>query len=138
MIMRGLKRSNWRVKELSYFSIVRPLLEYSTTVWCPYKNKDIATLESIQRKAFRWVFKFKKKDKISSLMEDKGWHPLEKRRKDADLRTYYKILSGTFPFRLPNRSPHKYNTRLGITKMSSHMDAMKHFFVNRIVDLIDQ
>ena len=38
-----------------YKSIVRPLLEYATCIWSPYLKKDIRRLESVQRKATKFV-----------------------------------------------------------------------------------
>ena len=44
------------VKEVCYKSMVRPILEYSSTVWSPYTDKNIINLiESVQRRAARFV-----------------------------------------------------------------------------------
>ena len=54
--MFGLIRRNITYKEkeliiLMYKAIVRPHLEYCIQAWIPYRNKDIDTLERIQKTA---------------------------------------------------------------------------------------
>jgi len=39
---------------LLYKSMVRPYLEYTNSVWCPYKQGDIKELEKIQKELLNW------------------------------------------------------------------------------------
>ncbi|MEW8545255.1 MAG: reverse transcriptase family protein [Candidatus Thiodiazotropha sp.] len=76
-----------------YKSLVRPHLEYATTVWSPMFKKDSVILENVQRRATRMV------NTISNLSyEDRlkrlGLPSLEYRRLRADMIEVYKILNG--------------------------------------------
>ena len=55
-IKRNLKHANRDLIELAYASPVRSILEYSSTVWDPFYQKDIDRLERVQRRAARFVF----------------------------------------------------------------------------------
>ena len=47
-IKRNQKHANRDLKELAYTSLVRSILEYSSTVWDPFYQKDIDRLERVQ------------------------------------------------------------------------------------------
>ena len=53
LIKRFVGTTNVNVFSTLYLSLVRPILEYSVPIWCPYLVKDICDLESIQRRASR-------------------------------------------------------------------------------------
>ena len=36
---------------LLYKAMVRPHLEYANSVWCPYKKRDIESIEKVQKRA---------------------------------------------------------------------------------------
>ena len=54
-IRRNLKACKPPIKTAAYNAMVRPTLEYASTVWDPYHNHQIATLERVQRRAARFV-----------------------------------------------------------------------------------
>jgi len=41
------------VKEKAYKTLVRPIFEYSSTVWDPHTTADVKKIESVQRTAAR-------------------------------------------------------------------------------------
>ena len=73
----NLKHANRDIKELAYTSLVRSILEYSSTVWDPFYHKDIDRLERVQRRAARFVFNdYKPLSSVTSMVSQLGWKPL--------------------------------------------------------------
>ncbi len=72
---------------------VRPLLEYCSTVWNPYRKAHVSMIENVQRKFTRKVLGFRKipyVERLGSL----GLFSLELRRLQNDLCMMFQILSG--------------------------------------------
>ena len=85
-IKRNLKHANRDIKELAYASLVRSILEYSSTVWDPFYQKDIDRLERAQRRAARFVFNdYKPFSSVTSMVSQLGWKPLAERRREHRL-----------------------------------------------------
>ena len=75
-----LKRNIWvhnkDLKPTAYKTLVRPQLEYASTVWFPNTDLDINKLESVQRRAFRWVTRdYQYTYSVSTMLQDLNWHP---------------------------------------------------------------
>ncbi len=72
-VRRNLKHSSSSFKETAYISLVRSILDYSATVWDPYLQKDIDSLESVQRRAARFVKKdYSRKSSVTEMMNNLG------------------------------------------------------------------
>ena len=56
-VVRNLRHANKQVKCSAYLTLVRPLLEYCSSVWDPHQQYLIDKIESVQRKAARYVCK---------------------------------------------------------------------------------
>ena len=54
-IRRNLYKCSQSTKAKTYSSMVRPILEYCSTVWDPHFHKDINELEKVRRRAPRWA-----------------------------------------------------------------------------------
>ena len=54
-IKRNIKMKDNTLKEKAYKAIVRPTVEYCTTVWDPHYKTQAATTEKVQTRAARWV-----------------------------------------------------------------------------------
>ena len=54
-LQRNLYRCTQEIKDLSYKTLVRTKLEYACSVWNPYTAKNTNKLESVQKKAARFV-----------------------------------------------------------------------------------
>ena len=44
-----------KTKADAYKSLVRPVVEYTSTVWSPHTKKNITKVDTVQRKSARWV-----------------------------------------------------------------------------------
>ena len=55
-IKRNIQTNIHKIKETTYKTYVRPLLDYSATVWDPWQKKYINQIEMIQHRAVRYIF----------------------------------------------------------------------------------
>ena len=103
-LRRNLKIPSIRIKEQAYQTLVRPLVEYASTVWDPYTKTDIDKIEAVQRRAARYVISnFHNRSSVSNMLLRLKWKPLAKRRKDARLMMMYKIDRELVAIRKENR-----------------------------------
>ena len=91
-LRRNLRINNEAVKNTAYTSLVRPGLEYCSTVWNPY-TKDLSyKLEMLQKRAARYVTnRYHNTSSVSSMIDHLGWETLESRRTKAQLIMIYKM-----------------------------------------------
>ena len=81
-----------------YKSLIRPLLEYCSTVWSMMFKKDSEKLEKVQRKATKLVGSIRDKD-YPSRLRYLDLPSLVYRRRRADLLQVYRYFSGLDQFR---------------------------------------
>ena len=75
--------------------MVRPIIEYASTVWAPHTLTNINQLESIQRRAARFCFNdYSTFSSVTRMISSLNLPTLEQRRNKAKLITMYKILNG--------------------------------------------
>ena len=94
-----LRRNLWfcprDVKATAYKTLVRPVLEYASCAWDPYKIGQINKLEAVQRKAARFVTgNFQRDSSVTQMLSDLNWESLEHRREKSRLVMLYKIHKG--------------------------------------------
>ena len=93
----GCLKTNIRVhnkdlKSIAYKILVRPQLEYASTVWYPHHDKDIKKVEAVQRRAARWAIRdYKYTSSVTAMLKDLNWRPLDQRRIDSRLLMMYKV-----------------------------------------------
>jgi hypothetical protein len=84
-----------KIKEQAYKSLVRPQLEYATTVWDSYHKNQIDKIEKVQRRAARYVTgRHRNRSSVNTMLEDLKWKSLQtRRRKEARMIMMYKIIN---------------------------------------------
>ena len=90
---RNLQINSVKVEESAYKGLVRPILEYSSSVWDPYHKKYIEQLEMVQRRAARYALgRYHNTSSVTDMLKELQWETLEERRRKARLTMFYKIL----------------------------------------------
>ena len=127
------------VKRLSYITFVRPILDYACTIWPPYYQTYIRSIEMVQRRAARFVMnKYSNYDSVSQMLDTLGLNTMEDRRNKLRAVMVYKIIHNlvdvepcnylTFS-QLPTRGHHHRFQQLPIYtdsyKYSFYPDAIK-------------
>ena len=86
---------NSDIKEKAYTSLVRPAVEYASSVWDPHLQKDINKLEIIQRRSASYVTnRYPNTSSVETMLQQLQWPTLEERRKKARLTLLYKVANG--------------------------------------------
>ena len=84
-LRRNFKDCTTQVKAATYTTMVRPTLEYATTVWDPYLQKDIKAVEQVQRRAARYVlndYSTRTPGCVTGMVSKLHWESLETRRRN--------------------------------------------------------
>ena len=82
-------------KESAYKGLVRPVLEYGSSVWDPQSILLQDELEKVQKRAGRFVTG-NETGSVTGILEQLKWESLKKRRKDSRLIMLYKSLKNMF------------------------------------------
>jgi hypothetical protein len=101
-LRRNLKISNPEIKETAYKGLVRPITEYSCSVWDPHQKTHIDSLEMVQRRAARFVLnRYHNTSSVTKMLQFLEWESLQARRTRARLTIFYKILHDQIAITLP-------------------------------------
>ena len=108
-IRRNLNKCPENVKEQAYLALVRPQLEYGCCAWDPHIQKQIKDIESIQKRAARFVKNeySTTPGTVTNLLNVLKWPPLQKRRKVARLTMMFKVVSGQSAVQIPSYKTQK-------------------------------
>ena len=73
-------------------ALVRPVMEYATTVWAPHTAQNCNKLQQVQRRAARFACcKYERTASVTSMMNDLKWESLETRRNSQRLTMFYRM-----------------------------------------------
>ena len=91
-LQRNLGNTPRQIKIQCYVTLVRPILEYASTVWDPHTQTSINRLEMVQRRYARFVHgDYSRTSSVTPMMADLGWEPLAERRAKAKAAMMFRI-----------------------------------------------
>ena len=113
-LRRNLRINSIQVKQQAYTTYVRPIAEYASTVWDPYRAYQQHQIEMVQRRAARFVCnRYRRTSSVGDMLGGLQWQSLLERRAAARLVMFYKMYNGlvaTVPslFLIPRPDSPKY------------------------------
>ena len=97
-ILRKLKyQLDRNTLQISYFSFIRPILEYADIVWDNCTQYEKNELEKIQIEAAMIVTGTTRSCSNEKILEEAGWDSLETRREKHRLITFHKMVHQNSP-----------------------------------------
>lgn len=120
-----------------YKSLIRPQLEYATTIWYPRFRKDIISIENVQRRATR-VVKELNGLTYEERIRELGLPTLYYRRDRADMIQLFKIMNSFDIVTLPNIKLSENTQTRGhsfkLSKQNAVSRQAQNRFSNRVVN----
>ena len=138
-LQRNLRINNQDTKASAYFNLVRPNLEYWSTVWSPHTSQAKHKIEMVQRRAARYATnRYRNTSSVTDMLENLNWETLETRRTKSQLTKMFKILHGLVDIPADDYlTPASTRTRALHTKKlrqyASSTDALKYSFFPRTI-----
>ena len=72
LLRRNITECSQMTKGRAYKALVRPILEYTSSVWDPFQASHISKIEAVQRKAARFVTgQDSRQASVSALLHDR-------------------------------------------------------------------
>ncbi|KAK3087936.1 hypothetical protein FSP39_012625 [Pinctada imbricata] len=140
-LRRNLRGCPSDVKAQADTTLVRPVLEYASSVWDPYTIQQINTLEQVQRQAARFAtgdYTSREPGCVTSMLQHLAWDTLEERRARNRAVMFYKIMNNLVEIPL-HHYIHVSNTRTrsavanNIRHISTRVDVYKYSFLPRTI-----
>ena len=92
LLKRNIRSQNPALREMAYKTLVRPLVEYSSSIWSPYTKCNVDKLEMKQRRVARWTSNnYSPYASVKGMLQSPGWRSLEQRRSDFRLCLFGQI-----------------------------------------------
>ena len=130
-LKRNLRSQNPALREMAYKTLVRPLVEYSSSVWSPYTKSSVDKLEMIQHRVARWTSNnYSPYASLTEMLQSLGWRSLEQRSSDS---LFYKIIYGLVAIDMPPYAVHpsrilRNSHPLGFRQIQTTVDYYKYSF----------
>ena len=91
-LRRNFKHCSRHIKQATYFTYVRPVVEYAATAWDPHTQRNINKIEMVQRRCARYVTgDFNQTSSVTAMLNNLQWHSLQDRRLHSRLAMMYRI-----------------------------------------------
>ena len=138
-LKRNIKVHNRDLKSTAYTTLVRPQLEYASTVWSPHTATDITKLEAVQRRSARWATRdYQRTSSVTQMIKDLNWRTLEQRRIDSRLTLMYKITYDLVAipaadYLIPNTRQSRHNHLQAYRQIPTIKDYYKYTFFPRTI-----
>lgn len=134
MIRRALQEAPVKTKLVAYNTIVRPILEYATQVWSPHNVGLTKSIDMVQRKAIRWIYRLKKFDSVTDCMQANNIISLSDRRSLLDTLFLRKTEAGLFDIELNTyiRLNTAHDTRGKTISWTHNTDQWLYSYYNRM------
>ena len=111
-VRRNIKTTSKTSKMLAYQTLVRPSLEYASSIWSPHQQHLVYSIEKVQRRAVRYVYRnYSYQASVTQMQAALGWDTLEQRRKKAIVTMGYKITNDLVAIPSTQLVPVARNTR---------------------------
>jgi len=93
-LQRNISKCPARIKSNSYKTPVKPILEYASTVWSPYTQRNINAIKNVQRRAARFVNNnYSRYASVSEMLTNLNWPTLSRGRNEQKATMLFKIIS---------------------------------------------
>ena len=141
LLRRVLSECSHKVKDTAYRTLVRPKLEHASCAWNPYRQQNINKIESIQRRAARYVLNdYSRYSHVTPMIQSLGWESLHDRRLLSQATMFYKIHVGhvgiSFPSDVqPNHRPLRTPNYCPYKQVKVNNDTYKFSFFPRTIPL---
>ena len=140
-LRRNLRGCPSDVKAQAYTTLVRPVLEYASSVWDPYTIQQINALERVQRQAARFVtgdYFSRDPECVTNMLHQLAWDTLEERRARNRVVMFYKITNNLVEVPLHNyiqtsNSRTRSSVANNIRQISTRVDTYKYSFLPRTI-----
>ena len=134
---RNLRIPSRQIKTNAYKTLVRPQIEYSSSVWDPYTSTNKEKIEAIQRRAARFVTnRHHNTSSPTEMIEELKWLSLERRCEIQRLTIMHKmhynhVASNLGNYLVPSARPSRLNNSAAFALPLSHKDPHLYSFFPR-------
>ena len=139
---RNIASSSKVTKERAYTTLVRPTVEYASTIWSPHQKNLTQQIEKVQRRAARYVTgNFNPRASVSAMLTQLEWETLEQRRLKARVTMCYKIIHSIVAIPSIQFVPTVVTTRgnqLKFVQIQSRTNYYKYTFFPAVIPLWNQ